>query len=177
MTLDLVLTNHLNDTKTKRYYFDQAFLSVLPGASGYKLTWSGGGTPQRQGLEADRDLHAARARPRRAAVQRQDRRRTGCVFDLVDAGGAATRDVRVGVVARLVPGLGVRHGLDAGQHASGSSSRPATRSRSRRARSRTRPRTDVEGRIVFQTGKLDKPLSFFAYLVGDRPGALRRPGR
>ena len=33
VTVDMTLTNHLHDTKTKRYYFDHAFLAVLPGAS------------------------------------------------------------------------------------------------------------------------------------------------
>jgi hypothetical protein len=28
------LTNHLRDTATKRYYFDRAFLAVMPGSSG-----------------------------------------------------------------------------------------------------------------------------------------------
>ena len=63
---------------------------------------------------------------------------TGCVFDLVDTGGAATRDVRVGDVPRVVPGLGVRHRLDPGELGQGRPSRPATRSPSSRVRSRRR---------------------------------------
>ena len=53
---------------------------------------------------------------------------------------------------------------------SGSSSRPATRSRSSRARSRTRPRTR-RARSSSRPRKLGTPLSFFAYLVADRPAA------
>ena len=30
VNLKVVLTNHLKDTVTKRYYFDRAFLAVLP---------------------------------------------------------------------------------------------------------------------------------------------------
>ena len=41
VTVTLRLTNHLKDTATKRYYFDQAFLAVLPGASGMRLTGAG----------------------------------------------------------------------------------------------------------------------------------------
>ena len=33
------------------------------------------------------------------------------------------------------------------------------------------PTTTADGQVVFQTAALDKPLAFFAYLVGDRPGA------
>ena len=46
VTLDLKLTNHLKDTKTRRFYFDEAFLAVLPGTSGFKLTWDGTGSPE-----------------------------------------------------------------------------------------------------------------------------------
>src|SRR4029079_15346467 len=46
VSLDLQLTNRLRDSKTRRFYFDRAFLSVLPGTENYKLTWSGGGTPR-----------------------------------------------------------------------------------------------------------------------------------
>ena len=114
----MVLANHLTDTKTKRYYFDRAFLSVQPGTSGYKLTWSGGGSPHAKVSKRtatytllELDL-GARLYSGKSATYR-------LAFDIVDAGGAATRDVRIGVVARLVPGLGVRHGLDAGQHRPG----------------------------------------------------------
>ena len=31
VTVNLTLTNHLTDTKTRRYYFDRAYLAVLPG--------------------------------------------------------------------------------------------------------------------------------------------------
>src|SRR3954447_4023875 len=46
VTLDLQLTNRLRDTKTRRFYFDRAFLSVLPGIEAYKLAWAGGGKPR-----------------------------------------------------------------------------------------------------------------------------------
>ena len=45
MTLDLTLTNRLHDTTTKRYFFDHAFLAVLPGATAYSATWAGSGRP------------------------------------------------------------------------------------------------------------------------------------
>ena len=33
------------------------------------------------------------------------------------------------------------------------------------------PTVDDEGRTIYKTGRLDKPLEFFAYFVADRPGA------
>jgi len=46
VTVDMTLRNHLKDTKTKRYFFDEAFLAVQPGISGMKLTTDGSGTPR-----------------------------------------------------------------------------------------------------------------------------------
>ena len=46
VTVDMTIANHLHDTSSKRFYFDRAFLSVLPDTSGFKLTWAGGGTPR-----------------------------------------------------------------------------------------------------------------------------------
>ena len=46
VTLTLTLTNRLRDTVTKRYYFDRAFLAVLPDTANFKFTWEGEGTPE-----------------------------------------------------------------------------------------------------------------------------------
>ena len=83
-------------------------------------------------------------------------------------GRRATRDFRIGDFARVVPGLGVRHRRDPRQHGRRSSSRPATRSRSNRARSRRPRRTERPDRLP---DRHSQPLTFFAYLVADRPGA------
>ena len=55
VTVDLTLTNHLKDTTTKRYFFDQAFLAVLPGAAATGCSWAGNGKP---------DASASRSGPR-----------------------------------------------------------------------------------------------------------------
>lgn len=167
VTLDMVLTNHLKDTQTKRYYFDHAFLSVLPGASGVKLSWSGSGTPR---------AAISKRTPTYALVRMDLARRLysgrsasyRLVFDLVDKGGAADREVRVGssLVAFPVwayatddtPGSTVRVVFPAGYRVAVASGDIPP------------PTTDTAGRTIFQTGKLPKPLTFFAYLVADRPG-------
>ena len=38
VTVKLAMVNHLKDTKTKRYYFDEAFIDVMPHSSGFKFT-------------------------------------------------------------------------------------------------------------------------------------------
>lgn len=168
VNLDLVLTNRLKDTVTKRYYFDRAFLAVLPGASGFALSWDGKGTPEVRVSEKTADYTllqldlGQRLFSGKSATYKLR-------FDLVDPGGEPTRDVRVGdslvsfpvwafatdgtpgSTAKVVFPAGFEVDVEAGEIPD--------------------PTTSADGRVVFQTGQLDKPLSFFAYLVGDRPGA------
>ena len=169
VTLDMVLTNHLRDTTTKRYYFDRAFLSVQPGTSAFKLTWSGAGTPHVKVSKKTSaytllqfDL-AARVYSGKTATYR-------LVFDMVDKGGAATRDLRVGSSLVSFPvwafatdataGSTVRVAFPAGYNVQVESGEiPAST-------------TAADGTVVFQTPRLKAPLSFYAFLVADRPGAL-----
>lgn len=168
VNLTMVLTNHLKDTVTKRYYFDRAFLAVLPNTSGYKLTWDGKGTPAVGVSKKTADYTLLRL----DLGQRLFSGKSATYrlrFDLVDPGGEPTRDVRVGdslvsfpvwafatdgtpgSTVKVVFPAGFEVGVDAGDI-------PA-------------PTTTADGQVVFQTGRLDRPLTFFAYLVGDRPGA------
>ena len=94
VTVTLRLTNHLKDTATKRYYFDQAFLAVLPGATGIRLT--GAGEPRRLGHRTERQRHDP---PARRSAQRLFAGKSATYtlrFDLVDGGGEPTRDLRIG---------------------------------------------------------------------------------
>ena len=98
-------------------------------------------------------LHAPAARPRRSGCTAARPPRYTLRFDLVDPGGKATRDVRIGDVARLVPGLGVRHRLDPGQLGHGRlPGRLRGRGRGRRRSRRRRP--TPTGRTIFRTGTL-----------------------
>ena len=168
VSLNLVLTNHLKDTVTKRYYFDQGFLAVLPDSSGYNLTWDGKGSPAVHISKQTTDYTLLRLDLGQRLFSGKSANYT-LRFDLVDPGGEPTRDIRVG--ASLVsfpvwsfatdgtPGSSVKVVFPAGFQVDVESGKIAL------------PTTMADGQIVFQTEKLDKPLSFFAYLVGDRPGA------
>lgn len=169
VTVDMVLVNHLVDTRTTRYYFDHAFLSVLPGASAVTLSWSGSGTPRASISKAT----AAYSLVRLDFAQRIFSGQSASyrlVFDLVDKGGAPGRDLRVGgslvsfpvwaYATDATPGSTVRVVFPAGYRVEvGSGEIPP-------------PVTDPSGQVVFQTGTLSKPLTFFAYLVADRPGTF-----
>ena len=162
------MTNHLHDTSSKRFYFDRAFLSVLPDTSGFKLTWSGAGTPRAKVSKKtstytllELDL-AARIYSGKSATYR-------LVFDMVDAGGTATRDLRIGTslasfpvwafATDSTPGSSVRVVFPAGYQVEVESGEIPN------------PTVGADGVTTFQTGKLATPLTFFAYLVADRPGS------
>ena len=165
VTLDMVLTNHLTDTTTKRFYFDRAFLSVLPATSGFTASWSGSGTPRAKVSKTtatytlvELDL-AQRLYSGKSATYR-------LVFDLVDNGGLATRDTRVGTslvafpvwayATDATPGSSVRVVFPAGFQVEVESGDIPP------------PTTAADGTVTFQTAKLPSPLTFFAYLVADR---------
>jgi hypothetical protein len=169
VTLDLQLTNRLRDSRTQRFYFDRAFLSVLPGTENYKLTWSGGGTPRAKVSNRtatytvlELDLGARLYSGKSATYH--------LAFDLVDKGGAPTRHVRVSPSLVSFPVWAF-----ATDSTSGSSVRvtfPAGFKVEIDQGAIGAPKTSPDGTIVLESGKLAKPLSFFAYLVADRPADL-----
>ena len=170
VTVDLTLTNRLRDTTTKRYFFDHAFLAVLPGASNYSLGWAGRGRPtvgvaKRTAsytllrLNLARDLAAGKSARYRLA------------FDLRDPGGKPTRDLRIGDTLVSFPVWAF-----ASDATSGSSVTvvfPKGYQVAVEAGRIPSPSVSSDGRTVFNSGILPNPLDFFAYLVGDRPGAYR----
>ena len=168
VNLTLVLTNHLKDTVTKRYFFDRAFLAVLPGTSGFKFSWDGKGTPEVHVSKKTADYTLLRL----DLGQRIFSGKSATYklrFDLVDPGGEPTRDVRIGETLASFPVWGF-----ATDDTPGGSVKvvfPAGFDVNVEAGEIPEPATAPDGRIVFQSGELAKPLDFFAYLVADRPGA------
>ena len=91
------------------------------------------------------------------------------MFDIVDSGGAATRQVRVGdslvtfpvwaFASGSTPGSTARVVFPAGYRVDvASGDMPAAT-------------TAADGTVVLQTERLESPLTFFAFLVADRAGA------
>lgn len=168
INLTMVLTNTLRDTVTKRYYFDRAFLSVLPDTSGFTLSWEGGGTPTVAVSKKTTDYTLLRLDLGKRLFSGQSATYK-LRFDLVDPGGEPAREVRIGdvLVAFPVwafatdgtPGSTVKVVFPAGFEVHAQSGKIPD------------PTIIADGRVVIQTGRIDKPLTFFLYLVGDRPGA------
>ena len=70
VTVDMTLKNNLRDTATRRYFFDTAFLAVLPGTSGFRVNGSGG--PSVRATRRNNDYTLLRINLGQPAVQRQD---------------------------------------------------------------------------------------------------------
>ena len=105
----MTLTNHLKDTDDQALLLRRAFLAVLPGTSGFKLTWAGERHAGGPGQQEDQDLHAPAPRPRRSGCTAARAPSTGSRFDLDDPGGAADPRPARRRLAGVVPGLGVRY--------------------------------------------------------------------
>ena len=170
VTVDLTLTNRLRDTRTKRYFFDHAFLAVLPGASNYRLSWEGNGQPSVRVARRNASYTLLRLNlAQDLASGRSARYRLA--FDLKDPGGRPTRDLRIGdtlasfpvwaFASDDTPGSSVTVVFPKGYQVAVEAGRIPS------------PSTASDGRTIFRTGALSKPLDFFAYLVADRPGAYR----
>ena len=170
VTVNLTLTNRLRDTVTRRYYFDHAFLAVLPGSSGYALSWAGAGQPSVQVATRTKSYTLLRLDlgQRLGSGKSASYRLT---FDLRDPGGAPTRDLRVGDTLVSFPVWAF-----ASDETPGSSVTvvfPAGYQIQVEAGAIPPPITTDDGRAIFRSGVLAKPLDFFAYLVADRPGAYK----
>jgi hypothetical protein len=168
VTVDLTLTNRLKDTVTKRYFFDHAFLAVLPDSSGYDLSWTGSGQPFVRVASRTKSYTLLRL----DLAQHINSGKSASyrlTFNLADPGGAPTRDLRVGEALVSFPVWAF-----ASDETPGSSVSvifPKGYQIQVEAGSIPAPTTLADGRVIFHSGLLAKPLDFFAYLVADRPGA------
>jgi hypothetical protein len=168
VTVDLTLANHLKDTKTTRYYFDHGFLAVMPQSSAYHLTWAGSGSPSVRASKRTKDYTILRLGLAKRLYGGQSAKLT-LRFDIADPGGKPTRNIRIGdslvsfpvwaFASDATPGGSVTVTFPAGYRVDVEGGRAPA------------PNTDAKSRTVFRTGRLAQPLSFYAFLVGDRPGA------
>ena len=169
VVVDLRATNHLRDTQVRRYYFDHAFLAVLPGTSAFKLT-ADKGSPTVGIKQKTRDYTLLQLN----FGSRIYSGRSGSFelrFDLKDPGGEATRDVRVGnslvsfpVWAFATPSTG---------GSSVSIVFPKGYSVTVEAGELPAPIVDPRGRTIIRATAIANPASFFAFVVGDRPGSYK----
>jgi hypothetical protein len=174
VTATLTAINHLNDTKTKLYYFDRAYLAVQPGATGFKIGARTSSPLVRvSSAKADHTLLQIDFGKRLPAGSS---RTFILTFDIPDKGGAPTRDVRIG--ASLVTFGAWAFATESTSGGSVTVVFPPGYNVEVQTGAIGDPKTDETGRTIFSSGPLTQPLGFFAYFVADKPNAFsetRRP--
>jgi hypothetical protein len=164
--VDLTMRNRLKDTSTRRFYFDEAFLAVPATASSFSLDWKGSGNPRVSVNRRTDDATILRLRfgARLFSGKSATYRLT---FYLKDPGGQATRELRVGEALVSFPVWA--YASDETPGASTTVVFPPGYDVVVEAGSIPEPEIDEQGRTIFRSGTLEKPLEFFAYLVADKP--------
>jgi hypothetical protein len=166
VTVDLVATNHLQDTATKRFYFDRTVLQVQAGTTGFRLT-SATGSPSVRVTKKTADytiLELNFGQQIFSGKSASFRLR----FDLPDPGGRAARDVRVGASLVSFPAWGFGSSSTPGGSVTvvfpsgytievfgGAFSPPASGS----------------GTVTYASGRLADPATFSAFFLADRPAS------
>jgi len=162
----ITATNHLRDTTTNRFFFTTAYLAVLPGTSGFRLTAAGAKSSVSVAtktagytlLKLNFGTQLASGKSLILTLQ----------FDIRDAGGAPDRAVRISpsivsftawaFATAATPGSSVTVRFPAGYTVvvgRGPLSGPSK---------------DSNGRAVWTSGPLASPLTFIADFSADRPG-------
>jgi hypothetical protein len=166
ISVSATATNHKRDTRTRRFYFDRAYLAVQPGTKSFAVVSPKGAkvrvarrTSQYTLLRVDfgRRLYSGK----RLALRFR--------FDLPDPGGAATRPIRIGDAIAAFPIWA--YASDGARGSSVSVVFPKDYAVTLERGSLQRTKLS-DGRTMLRSGSIPKPTTFFAYVVGDRPGAL-----
>jgi hypothetical protein len=168
VTVRLRATNHLRDTVTRKFFFRTAFLTVLPGASHFRIT-GGSGRP-RVTVAQDREDYTNLRIDFGADLGAGRSTNLTLTFDIVDPGGAPERPVRV--TPSLVSFNAWAFATPDTPGASVTVLAPAGYNVSIGRGPLEGPSTTKSGDQEWTTGALDKPLDFVADVVADRLGAL-----
>lgn len=156
--------NHTRETRTRRFYFDHAFLAVQPGATDLRLAGPGKARARVARRSAKATLLRLDFGTRIYSGKHAAFRLT---FNLPGTGPAASPQVRVGAGLVTIPvwafasdgakGSSVTVRFPDGWDVTVES-----------GELRRRPAAAGSG-TVLTSGPLDRPLSFFAFVVGQRP--------
>ncbi len=161
VSISIVASNHLKETRTKRYYFDHAFLAVPSGTSGFRIT----GASHASVRVAKRRSSSTLLRINFGSRLYGGKSRTlKLTFNLVDRGGATDRQLRIGPGFVTLPvwayastgarGSTVRVRFPAGYDVT-----------VELGHFRDRSRTSAGG-TELASGPISSPLTWFAYVNG-----------
>ena len=164
VTMAIEARNHTTETRTRRFWFDHAFLAVQPGATNLRISGPKGVRVRvaTKGAKATllRIDFGSRLYSGRSAAMR-------LAFDLPGHGKAASPQVRVGTSLITIPvwayastgagGSSVTVRMPSGWEVAVESGSFARRS------------ADGAGGTVLASGPLANPLAFFAYVSAQQP--------
>jgi hypothetical protein len=168
VSVTLAATNHLTDTKTRRYFFDRSYLAVPPGTNGFHVT-SPGAAPKVAVAAKRKTYNLLRLDFGKQLAAGASRTFT-ITFDIPDPGGAPTRATRIGTSLVSFSAWGL--GSDGATGGSVTVVFPPGFAVDVEAPGLQGPSTDGAGNIVFRTGRLANPLTFQATFAADRPSAF-----
>ena len=164
VVVDFTVRNQKPETKTRRYYFDRASIAVLPGTAGFKVAgWKGStvkvtkrtSTYTMLRLDFGSRLYSGKTHQLRLS------------FDLPDPGRDANRQVRIGTGLVTFPVWAF-----ASDGARGSTVKvviPPGFDVVVESGTFDRQSTGADGGTILEAGPLAHPLTFFAYVSGQRP--------
>lgn len=172
VTVDLQATNRHADTVIRRYYVDHAVLSVPPGASGFVASAPGSKLHPKVTIAARSSGQTLVSIAFGTQLGSGRTIRLRLTFDLVDRGGAATRDIRVGTTLVTFPvwAFGTA-GTPGGTVAV---TVPAGYAVTIEGGPLAGPTIDASGVQRFTAGPLSRPLTYAAYVVADQPATYRQ---
>ena len=164
VVVDLDVHNRTAETKTRKFYFDRAYLAVMPGTKAYKVAgWKGShvaATKQAKTYTMLRIDFGSRLYSGQSKTLQLS-------FDLPDPGSTPNREVRVG--ASLVTFPVWAFATDGAKGGSVTVRFPRGYDVSVEAGEFAETRTDPDGTTVLDSGQLAAPLSFFAFVAGQQP--------
>ena len=165
VTATITATNHLADTNTRRFFFEEGFLSVLPGTANFAVSAPGESPSVAVSSRGDAGtVLRIRFGTRLAAGRSMTLTLT---YDLLDPGGAPDRPVRISPsivtfqawasASDETPGSSVEVRIPEGYTTS-------------IGRGPLTGPVETAGWQVFSSGALTTPLTFVADVTADQPG-------
>jgi hypothetical protein len=164
VAVDFTVRNRLPESRTRRYYFDRANIAVLPGTVAFRVSQWKGSTVKVTKRTSDYTMLRIDFGSRLYSGTAHALRLT---FDLPDPGHGANRQVRIGTSLVTFPVWA--YASEGAQGSTVTVRFPAGFEVVVESGSFDRQTQGAAGGTVLQAGPLAHPLTFFAYVSGQRP--------
>ena len=168
VVVDFTVRNHTSETKTHKYYFDRASIAVIPGTTSFRVTgWTGSKVRVTKRTSAYTMLQVSFGSRLYSGATHALR----LAFDLPDPGRATKGQVRIGPSLVTFPVWAFAS--DGARGSTVSVRFPAGYDVAVESGKFDRRSTAPDGGTVLATGSLASPLTFYAFVSGQRPAVYR----